>query len=52
MGSSHLTLLCDLLIHDETRFVELPMVPRLGEIIESAAFGQCEVVNVIYIPTR
>ena len=39
-----------LLIRDETRFVELPMVPRIGEIIESAAFGKCEVVNVIYTP--
>ena len=39
-----------LLIRDETRFVELPMVPRVGEIIESAAFGKCEVVNVIYTP--
>ena len=39
-----------LLIRDEIRFVELPFVPRIGEIIESAAFGRCEVVNVIYSP--
>ena len=35
---------------NEARFAELVLLPRIGELMESAAYGTCEVVNVIHSP--
>jgi len=35
---------------NEARFVELAVLPRIAELMESPAYGLCEIVNVIHSP--